>query len=94
VDARAHIFVSGRVQGVFYRGYTERWARSLGLSGWVRNLFDGRVEVLVEGEKTRIEELIDRLKAGPSRARVEQVGVEWGEAGGEFEDFLVRATDF
>jgi acylphosphatase len=94
VNARAHVFVSGRVQGVFYRGYTERWARSLGLAGWVRNLFDGRVEVLVEGDKIRIEELLERLKAGPSRARVDQVSVDWGEAGGEFEGFSVRATDF
>ncbi|MBW1933376.1 MAG: acylphosphatase, partial [Deltaproteobacteria bacterium] len=51
MEARAHIFVSGRVQGVFFRDHTQRWASSLHLRGWVRNLRDGRVEVLVEGNK-------------------------------------------
>ncbi len=89
MEARAHLFVSGRVQGVFYRDHTRRWATSSGLSGWVRNLADGRVEVLVEGEKKKIESLIDRLKEGPPMSRVEKVTTEWDEYTGEFSDFRI-----
>ena len=89
MEARAHIFVSGRVQGVFYRDHTRRWAISSGLSGWVKNLADGRVEVLVEGEKKKIEGLIDRLREGPPMSRVENVAAEWEEYTGEFSDFRV-----
>ena len=89
MEARAHIFVSGRVQGVFYRDHTRRWASSSGLSGWVRNLADGRVEVLVEGEKKNIESLIDRLREGPPMSWVEKVATEWEEYTGEFSDFRI-----
>jgi len=94
VRARARIFVSGRVQGVFFRGHTERWALSLSLTGWVRNRFDGRVEIVVEGEKPDIEELIVRVGKGPPRARVEGVDVAWSEDAGEFDEFRVHPTDF
>jgi acylphosphatase len=89
MKARAHIVVSGRVQGVFFRDHTRRWAGSLGLTGWVRNLWDGRVEVLTEGEKDRIETLISRLKQGPPLAQVEDVNVTWEEFLDEFVDFLI-----
>lgn len=89
MKARAHIFVSGRVQGVFFRDHTQRWASSLGLTGWVKNLWGGRVEVLTEGEKEDIEKLIVRLKQGPPIAQVENVDVTWEEFKDEFTDFRV-----
>jgi acylphosphatase len=89
MKARAHIFVSGRVQGVFFRDHTRRWASSLGLTGWVRNLWDGRVEVLAEGEKENLESLIARLKQGPPSASVENVAVTWEDFQDEFSDFRI-----
>jgi len=86
---RAHLFVSGLVQGVFFRDHTRRWATSLGLTGWVRNLDDGRVEALAEGPETDLQALIVQLRQGPPRARVEEVRVEWGPFQGEFKDFVV-----
>ena len=89
MKARAHIWISGRVQGVFYRDNTRKWASSLGLTGWVRNLPDGRVEVLAEGEKDSIERLEGLLKKGPPLSRVEAVQTEWEEYTGEFMDFWI-----
>ena len=89
MKARAHIFVSGRVQGVFFRDHTQRWASSLNLTGWVRNIRDGRVEALVEGDKEKIEELISRLEEGPPLAQVDKVDVSWEDYKGEFKDFRI-----
>lgn len=89
MPVRAHILVSGRVQGVFFRDHTQRWAASLGLMGWVRNITDGRVEIMVEGNKEKIQSLVGRLKQGPPLARVESVDVAWEEHQGEFEDFRI-----
>jgi acylphosphatase len=89
MKARAHIWISGKVQGVFYRDNTRRWAFSMNLSGWVRNLPDGRVETLVEGEKDRIESLVKKLKIGPPLSRVEDVQTEWEDYKGEFLDFRI-----
>ena len=89
MKARAHIFVSGRVQGVFFRDHTRRWANSLGITGWVRNLWDGRVEALAEGERKDLEALIAKLKQGPPSAAVEEVGVTWEDFRDEFSDFRV-----
>lgn len=89
MKARAHIYVSGRVQGVFFRDHTQKWASSLGLTGWVRNLWDERVEVLAEGEKEKIEALVTRLNQGPPMARVENVEVEWEEFKDEFVNFRI-----
>lgn len=89
MKARAHIFVSGQVQGVFFRDHTRRWASSLGLAGWVKNLWDGRVEVLAEGEKESLDDLIARLKKGPPLARVADVQVTWEECKDEFCDFRI-----
>ena len=94
MNARAHIFVSGRVQGVFFRDHTRRWASSLDLTGWVRNTMDGRVEVLAEGDKDRIENLISRLKEGPPIAHVENVEVDWEEYRGEFSDFRITWANY
>jgi acylphosphatase len=89
MKARAHIIVSGRVQGVFFRDHTQRWASSLGLTGWVRNLRDGRVEVLAEGEKDSLEGLLSRLRQGPPLANVQDIEVDWEEYSGEFPDFRI-----
>jgi len=90
---RAHILVFGRVQGVFFRDHTQKWASSLNLTGWVRNLRDGQVEVLAEGDKRKIEELINRLKQGPPLAQVEKVDIDWEDYKGEFNDFRVTYSD-
>jgi acylphosphatase len=87
---RAMISVTGRVQGVGYRAFCVRVASMRGLSGTVRNLDDGRVELEVEGIKDRIESLIEELKTGPPVSRVSKVNVEWGSATGRFTDFRVR----
>jgi acylphosphatase len=82
--------VHGRVQGVFFRDYVRRWAYQLKLSGYVRNLPDGAVEVAVEGERAALEKLLEYLKEGPPAARVEEVVEEWREAEGGFAGFAVR----
>lgn len=87
---RAHAFVSGRVQGVFFRAATQRRARELGLVGWVRNTGDGRVEVLLEGEEGAVREALVFLRQGPPHARVDDVEVRCAEATGGFEGFHVR----
>jgi acylphosphatase len=89
MKARARIWISGKVQGVFYRDHTRRWASAMGLSGWVRNLPDGRVEALVEGEKESIESLVGQLKKGPPLSQVENVQTEWEDYKGEFFDFRI-----
>lgn len=89
MKARAHILVCGRVQGVFFRDHTRTWASSLGLTGWVRNLRDGRVEVVAEGDKENIESLIRRLEEGPPLSMVEKVDVDWEDGRGEFSDFRI-----
>lgn len=84
-----HFLVSGQVQGVFFRATTEATARRLGLSGWVRNLRDGRVELVACGEEVRLKELEQWLWQGPPRARVEQV-VSGDVEQQTFRDFEVR----
>ena len=69
-----HILIYGRVQGVFFRATTVEIARKLGINGWVRNLSDGSVEVLAEGE--RMQEFIEFLKRGPPAARVDKIKIE------------------
>ncbi len=82
--------VHGRVQGVNFRYFVLRQARALGLSGYARNLEDGRtVEVRAEGERARLEELLTLLKIGPSRAQVEAIDVNWSQYTGSFSGFEV-----
>jgi len=78
------------VQGVFFRAYTREWAKELGVKGWVRNLPDGSVEAVFEGEEGRVKELIERCRKGPPRAVVEDVQVRWEKYKGEFDDFEIR----
>ena len=88
--ARAHLFIDGRVQGVFYRAFTRELALGLGLSGWVRNLRDGRVEAVFEGEKKVVEQAIRECYAGPPGARVSNIEVTWESYTGGERDFSVR----
>jgi acylphosphatase len=86
---RAHIYVSGRVQGVYYRKNARRSALSLGLTGWVRNLPDRRVEAVAEGERDQVEEFLGWCREGPTMAIVRNVEVAWERATGEYETFSV-----
>ena len=88
--ARTHIFVSGRVQGVFFREKTRKMAEKLGVFGWVRNLADGRVEAVLEGKKEKIDELITWAKSGSMFARVDGVEILTEEYQEEFYNFEVR----
>ncbi|NOX44437.1 MAG: acylphosphatase [Caldiserica bacterium] len=87
---RVHITVSGRVQGVFFRANTQEVAQRLGLSGYVRNLPDGRVEVVAEGAEEALRKLIEWCHEGPPLARVERVEVRWENPTGEFSGFHIR----
>ena len=80
---RVHLVVSGRVQGVFYRASCAREARARGLSGWVRNLPDGRVEVALEGPEPEVEAMIAWCREGPPAAWVDEVEIAREEATGE-----------
>jgi acylphosphatase len=87
---RLHVIIEGDVQGVGYRNFVTENARSLGLTGWVRNRFDGSVEVLAEGPRSYLDVLIDALRQGPRSARVSEVRTEWLSAQGEFFEFKIR----
>jgi acylphosphatase len=86
---RAHVVVQGSVQGVFFRVEARDRARSLGLSGWVRNRADGTVEAVFEGDPDRVESMVAWSRRGPSGAIVDDVEVDWGEPEGE-EGFSIR----
>lgn len=76
---RAHVFVSGRVQGVYYRASTRDRARELGVDGWVKNLADGRVEAVFEGNAEDIESMIEWCHTGSPSARVDDIEAEYGD---------------
>jgi acylphosphatase len=87
---RVHVLVSGRVQGVFFRGATHAKMRALGVSGWVRNLPDGRVEAVVEGDDARVAEALVFLRRGPPHASVASVEVRDEPCTGEPGEFELR----
>ena len=89
---RAHLWISGRVQGVNFRYYTRQQALRLGLSGWVRNLWDGRVEVLLEGEEATVRQMVDWCHTGPPAAYVVGVEIEWESPSGTLDSFDIRMT--
>lgn len=86
---RAHIIVSGRVQGVFFRSETQDEAHRQNVTGWVRNLPDRSVEAVFEGEKDRVDALIEFCRMGPPGARVAKVAVAWENYTGEFKIFSI-----
>jgi acylphosphatase len=85
-----HAIVHGRVQGVSFRYYTQQRARQLGLTGYVRNQWDGTVEVVAEGPRAAVEALLSFLHVGPRGAFVTRVDVNWPQPAGEFDQFGVR----
>jgi acylphosphatase len=87
---RGHIIVDGSVQGVSFRWWTKRVAMKLGIVGWVKNLEDGRVEIIAEAEKERLESLIDMLKKGPFFSKVEGVDVNWEKSTGQYHAFTIE----
>jgi len=86
---RAHLIISGRVQGVYYRVETRDRAAALGLTGWVRNMPDRSVEVVVEGSRDDVEKLIGWCRQGPPMAEVTDVSVTWENYTGEFNKFNI-----
>jgi len=87
---RAQILVSGLVQRVFFRAYTQQKARDLGLTGWVKNLPDGRVEAVFEGNRENIIKMVEWAKKGPPSAQVDVCEVNWQEYKGEFDNFNIK----
>ena len=87
---QAHLIISGRVQGVFYRAGCQEVAQSYNLKGWVKNLSTGQVEVLAQGEKEKIEKLIEWCKKGPPHADVRDVDVMWENLSRTFPRFEVK----
>ena len=86
---RAHVLVSGTVQGVYYRANTRDTARELGVDGWVKNLADGRVEAVFEGPENAVEEMVEWCHTGSPAAKVEDVEVEYDDPEGE-DGFQIR----
>jgi len=86
---RVRVFAGGRVQGVAYRFFAEKYAGRMGISGWARNLPDGRVEVLAEGSGGNIEVFLELLREGPRLARVDSFDIRREAPTGEFRDFQV-----
>ncbi len=87
---RVSVIIHGRVQGVFYRASAREKAIKLGLTGWVKNRFDKTVEVVAEGEKKKLEDLVKWCNIGPQDAYVTDLEVSWGLYTGEFRNFSVR----
>ena len=90
--SRLRVHLEGRVQGVGFRFFVQHTASALGLTGWVRNRWDGSVEVLAEGPRPSLDRLLAALRQGPRGAMVTDCQVSWEEGSGEFAYFSVRRT--
>jgi acylphosphatase len=88
-NTRGHLLIEGRVQGVFFRASAQAEASRLGLTGWVRNRPDGAVEIVAEGERKKLDDLIAWCRHGPRGAEVENVRIEREEFSGEFSVFRI-----
>jgi acylphosphatase len=86
---QVHLIVRGRVQGVFFRAATQREARRLGLTGWVKNRNDGGVEMVAEGDESSLRQLCMWAERGPTAARVDDVQTRWRAYSGDFPDFRI-----
>jgi acylphosphatase len=82
--------VHGRVQGVYYRAFTSRVAKSLGLKGFVKNIRSGDVEIEAEGDKAALDDMLRQLKTGPSEAIIENIDIVWSDYKGVYSSFDVR----
>jgi acylphosphatase len=91
-DSRLHATVSGHVQGVYFRAFVQDQAQMLNLTGWVRNRWSGVVEVVAEGSRQKLEQLLAALRQGPPTSVVDDVCDEWLDATGEFTSFEVSRT--
>ena len=89
-DVKAHLNITGRVQGVGFRYFACKTAHQLGLRGYARNLWNGGVEAVVEGPRNLIEQMIQYLRQGPARARVDDIDITWADATGKFRNFGIR----
>lgn len=87
---RAHLIIKGMVQGVFYRAFTQEVANGHNLRGWVKNLPDGSVEAVFEGERADIEEAVKECRKGPSSSYVTGIDLSWEPYSGEFSSFYIR----
>ena len=87
---RVNIIVSGKVQGVYFREKTRKKSEELGVFGWVRNLSDGRVEAVFEGEKDKVKEMVEWARKGPFWAKVNGLEASWEEYKGEFGNFEIK----
>lgn len=88
--ANAHVVVSGTVQGIFYRSAIRSRAALLEITGWIRNLPDGRVEGMFEGERDDVDELIEFCRSGHPRAMVMEIDVDWQKPRGNLTEFEIR----
>ena len=84
-----HIYISGRVQGVGFRAFTRREAAVLDIKGWVKNLADGRVELVIKGQEAKVKEMLRKVKEGPSFARVDDFKVK-DEKPDDYDQFEIR----
>ena len=84
------MFWNGRVQGVGFRYTAESVAMEIGVTGWVRNLPDGRVETVAEGGEAQLKEFLEAIRTGPMQRYIQRAQVAWEDATGEFKDFQVR----
>jgi acylphosphatase len=89
-ETRAHVFIKGNVQGVYFRQNTKQVATRYGVTGWVRNLPDGRVEAIFEGGKMAVTEVIEWCHIGPPKSRVDDVDVRFEKYAGEFAEFIIN----
>lgn len=88
-----HAYVDGHVQGVGFRYYVDDLAQSLALTGWVRNLYDGRVEVWAEGSREELNRMLTALQRGPSRSMVTEVKFDWVPAKNSYRQFSILPTE-
>lgn len=89
-ESRAHVYISGTVQGVYFRANTRDQATDRGVTGWVKNLNDGRVEAVFEGPNAAVQDLIDWCHTGSPRASVDDVVVEWEDPTGNYTEFTIE----
>jgi acylphosphatase len=91
-QVRAHVWVTGRVQGVGFRAFVQQSGAQIGVIGWVRNVGWNRVEAVAEGGRDQVERFIEAMQRGPRAARVDETKVEWETPTGEFRAFDVKAS--
>jgi len=85
-----HLFITGQVQGVFFRSQAKQKARSLGITGWIKNLPNGQIEAVAQGDQNKIKQFIDWCEQGPQLAQVEKVEIKTEQYQSEYQDFEVR----